>query len=520
MTNAPNEPDIPLMRAQLWGSFLLFCQTFYPLVTGRKFIISQPVNRESHFVTISRELTKCARLKELSLIINVPPGSGKSTLLSMWTAWTMSRWPDSQFLYISYGKTLATKHTEFIRRIITNSYYKAIFDVRIRWDSKAKDFFQTEQNGAVKSFGSSGAITGQDAGLPNLDRFSGAVIMDDMHKPDEVHSDSMRQSVIDNYRETVLQRPRGPNVPVIFIGQRLHEDDLPAYLLSGKDERRWSSVILQGLDLAGNAMYPEVNSRENLLEKQEKNQYVFASQYQQDPIPAGGALFKERDFAILDDEPAILTTFITADTAETDKSYNDATVFSFWGIYKIQINGKDTGQLGLHWLDCQEMRVEPKDLQDSFLSFYGDCMLHKTPPRMAAIEKKSTGVTLVSVLSDMRGLAIREVKRTKASGSKTVRYLEMQPIVAAKQISFTAEAKHVDTCIQHMLKITANNTHRHDDIADTLYDACKIALIDKTLYIESRDTQKSSVMDSLARDLAETMQSRIDANDYTETDYR
>jgi hypothetical protein len=33
-------------------------------------------------------------------------------------------------------------------------------------------------------------------------------------------------------------------------------------------------------------------------------------------------------------------------------------------------------------------------------------------------------------------------------------------------------------CIDHCRKITANNSHRHDDIADTLYDAVKLALID------------------------------------------
>ncbi len=71
--------------------------------------------------------------------------------------------------------------------------------------------------------------------LPGLERFSGAVIIDDAHKPDEVHSDTIRQSVIDNYRETIQQRCRGINVPIIFIGQRLHEDDLAAYLINAKD---------------------------------------------------------------------------------------------------------------------------------------------------------------------------------------------------------------------------------------------------------------------------------------------
>lgn len=491
------EEDAFKLRAELWGSFLLFVKTFFPLVTGRDFYISNPSGRESHFVTIARELTSVFRLQHVSEIINVPPGYGKSSMVSFWVAWALSRYPNSQFLYISYGKDLAVKHTEFIRRIITNPHYRNLFDVHIRSDSKAKEHFQTTVGGSIKAFGSSGPITGHDAGLPNCPHFSGAVIIDDAHKPDEVHSDTIREGVVQNYRETILQRPRGPNVPILFLGQRLHEADLPSFMLSGQDERVWNTCILKALDDAGNALYPEINSLENLKEKQQKNPYVFASQYQQNPMPAGGALFKEKDFVILDEEPEILCTFITADTAETTKTYNDASAFSFWGVYKIKEAGQDTGQLALHWLDCIELRVEPRDLKQEFLSFYGECMLHRVKPLIAAIELKSTGVTLVSVLQEVRGLNIREVKRTKASGSKADRFIEMQPIIAAKMVSFTNGAKHIDMCIKHMAKITANDSHRFDDIADNCYDACKIALLDRTLYVPDSD---SKILDTISKD--------------------
>jgi len=485
-------------RAQLWGSFLLFCQTFFPLVTGRQFSLSRPTGRESHFITICRELSLCKRLENNSLLINVPPGSGKSTLLAMWVAWTMSEFPDSQYLYVSYGHELAAKHTEFIRRVINCPKYALLFGITIRHDMKAKDHFVTNQGGSVKAFGSSGPITGQDGGLPNCDRFTGAIVLDDLHKPDEVHSDTIRAGVIQNYRETILQRPRAPNVPMIFIGQRLHEDDICTFMLSGNDERKWKPVILQAIDAAGNALYPEVNPLEQLLEKQEKNRYVFSSQYQQEPVPSGGALFKEKDFVLLDEEPEILCTFITADTAETSKSYNDATAFSFWGLYKLADYGHEIDDLALHNLNTWEIRVEPKELEYEFKSFYAECMLHKVKPLIASIEKKSTGVTLLSTLETLRGLELREVKRTKASGSKTDRYLEMQPIIASKKISFTKDAKHADLCIKHMLKITANDTHRHDDICDTFYDAIKIALIDKTLWQLDARAKQAKVTKNIA----------------------
>ncbi len=500
------------LKAEILGSYILFVQLFFPLVTGNPFVISCPLGRESHFITIAKELTAVARMQCNALNINVPPGSGKSTMLAMFVAWTMAKYQNSQYLYISYSHELAAKHTAFIKQIIECRQYKELFGIKVRSDSRAKDFFQTDQGATVKAFGSSGSITGQDAGKPHSEAFSGCVVMDDCHKPGEVHSDTVRQGVIQNYRETILQRPRGPNVPMIYIGQRLHEDDLPAYLVSGNDVREWKSVILKAIDDAGNALYPEVNPLEQLLRQQELNPYVFASQYQQNPIPAGGALFKANYFPVLPEEPDILMTFITADTAETTKSYNDATVFSFWGLYKIKEQGIETGQIGLHWLDCTELRIEPKDLESEFLSFYGDCMLHPVKPLIAAIEKKSTGVTLCSILENMRGLQIREVKRSIASGSKADRYISIQQILAAKLVSFTQGAAHLNKCVGHMMKITANDSHRWDDIADTLYDAVKISLIDKTLTISAYQ-DGSNIVKSMAKEMISRFTARTRAYD-------
>ena len=471
------------IAATLKGSLLEFTKTFYPLLTGRDFIISNPAGREPHVITICKSLTQCARLQipDHRLIINVPPGHGKSTLLSMWIAWCLASYPDSRYLYISYSKVLAAKHTETIRRIVSLAHYRYLFGVRIRHDSKAKDSWQTTVGGAVSAHGSSGSITGFDAGLPGLDRHSGALIMDDMHKPDEVYSDTMRNSVISNYSDTIQQRCRGINVPMIAIGQRLHEADLWAYLLNSEDGHNWQSVILKSIDEVGNALYPEAFPLSMLKIRQEKDIYVFASQHQQDPQPAGGALFKPEWFPMLDIEPDIIMTFITADTAETDKSYNDATAFSFWGVYEIEAFGKKTVEYAINWLDCIEVYVEPKDLKDSFMDFWQECMRHKVSPLIAAIEKKSTGVTLCSVLSDIQGIQIRNIERTRASGSKTQRFLNIQQYVASRLVSFTAGARHAEHCITHMSKITANDTHRHDDIADTVVDAVNIALIDKTI---------------------------------------
>lgn len=494
--------DTAEIAAKLKGSLLLFIQAFFPLLTGREFIISRPVGRESHFITVARALTRCTRLEALHLIINIPPGHGKSVMVSFWVAWCEAKWPDSNFLYISYGKSLATTHTDTIKRIMSLSQYQNIFDIHLRDDSQAKDAFTTLQGGTIASFGSAGDITGRNAGLPGLDRFSGAVIIDDAHKPDEVHSDTIRESVITNYRETILQRPRGINVPIVFIGQRLHEQDLPAYLIAGEDGFDWDKVILKSLDDAGNALYPEAFPLDMLKVRQEKDRYVFAAQHQQDPQPAGGGLFTPEDFPLLAEEPNYAITFITADTAETEDPRNDATVFSFWGLYNIETQGRKTGIMGLHWIACREMRVEPKRLETEFLDFWQDCARHTQPPMVAFIEKKSTGVTLISILKGMRGLKVREIERTRKSGSKSQRFIDIQPYIASKQVSLPAHGMHTQMCIGHMKKITNNDSHAHDDIADTCSDAVSIALIQKLLYIHTHK-------DALFRSTAQEASSRL-----------
>ncbi len=473
LTNFSN----PATKARLLGSLLDFTRVFYKIRTGRVFTVSQPIGRESHHLIIARELTNVFRLENNKLIINVAPGSGKSELCRHFIAWALARYPDSNFLYISFSHERAAANTAIIRDILMLPAYRKLFDVTINPDFSARDNFKTNKGGTVMAFGSAGSITGADAGLPNLDRFSGAVVMDDMHKPDEVFSDGIREGVIQNYENTIVHRARGKNVPFIFIGQRLHEDDLPSYLIR-KHPDDWRTVILKTRDENGHLLYPEVYTNQ-MLDK--LSDYSYAAQHQQNPIPAGGGIYKKEWFPLLDEEPEMLTTFITIDTAETDKTYNDATVFNFIGMHKVSNNYIDTDTFGLHCIMCDEIRVEPADLEAYFRDFYARCLRHKVKPSTIAIEKKSMGVMLSSILKRVQGLDITDIGRTKASGSKTTRFLEMQGHIKKGLISFPRYGEHTERCIDHMVHITDNNAHKHDDICDTFYDGVKIALIDKVI---------------------------------------
>ncbi len=473
------ERNLNAERDRLCGSLLKFTQDFYSIRTGRKFELSYPVGRESHYITICRALHKVMRGETTRLIINVPPRYGKTELLIHFVAWALAQYPDSNFLYVSYSLGLAKKQTKTIRQIVSLNEFRDLFDIGLSDDTSAQGNFETSKGGSVYAAGADGEITGRGAGIKGANRFGGCIVIDDIHKPSEVNSDTIRQSVNEWYFNTLQSRLNEPDkTPIIFIGQRLHEDDLAANLIKSGE---WETVIIPAMDVVGNPLHPTMHTAEKLLKMQETMPYVFSSQYQQDPQPAGGGIFKPEWFYQTEEEPEILSTFICADTAETDKSYNDATVFSFFGIYKIRQGEIDTGILGLHWLDCLELRIEPKDLEPEFMLFYAACMRYKVKPRIAAIEKKSTGVTLTSVLKGIRGLTIIDVQRTKSSGSKTTRFLEIQPIIASRQISIPKDGKHTANVLEHMRKITANDSHRHDDIADTLYDGVKLGIIDNVI---------------------------------------
>src|ERR1700681_3164327 len=99
MATKPIDQEKEQEASRLRGSLFEFTRYFFEDITGREFIISVPTCRESHHITCCKALTSVMRLDILRAIINLPPGCGKSTLCSMWAAWGLASYPDSNSLY-------------------------------------------------------------------------------------------------------------------------------------------------------------------------------------------------------------------------------------------------------------------------------------------------------------------------------------------------------------------------------------------------------------------------------------
>ena len=464
--------DRDICSAQLQGSLLFFTEVFFKLINGQPYDLTSGGScRTPMCHIVARALTQTQRHQTRRVIINTPPRLGKTELCIYYVAWSLARYPASHFLYVSYSHKLAALQTEKIRKIINLPEYRYYFGVTLDQSSRAKDFFHTNQGGSVYAAGTGGTITGFGAGLAHTDEYGGAIMMDDIHKPADVLSDVIRSADNDWYKSTLYSRTNSTQTPIIFIGQRTHEDDLCANLLDGFDGDEWDHINIPARDDAGNSIHDKKLPLEKLSAMEEKMPYVFYTQYQQVTQPAGGSVFKKEWFRLIDNLPEFKTTFITVDTAETAKTYNDATVFSLWGV------AQEDGEPYLVWIHCEELWIEPKDLEQSFMDFYHSSFRF-SKPSLVAIEKKSTGVTLCSVLSRHPGLILMEVERTRESGSKGHRFLNCQPYVANGQIRIQQDQVHTNAVIDHMAKITANDSHKRDDIADTMADAVKIALMD------------------------------------------
>jgi predicted phage terminase large subunit-like protein len=497
-------PDLIDLRAQLQSNLVFFTGTFFKHLTGRDYLIPHPDGIESHIKQICTALTDVHNGKIKRLMIHVPPRAGKSLLVIFFIAWAMSINPMCNFIYSSYGYDLVVKHTSTIRDIMQLKEYKNIFGVDLSRDTNSKDWFKTKDGGEIMGSGTGGAILGNGAGIRGChDQFSGAFIIDDPHNPEKVFiTKKESDEIYDWFTYKAMDRLNGIDYqPMILICHRMGNNDLPQRIIDNSKPGEWTRIIIPALyDGETKSFYPNEYSVETLLDYKKRFKYLYYNKMQQDPLDDSEALFNAESFEIKDEDPDILFTFITADTAETSKTYNDPTVFSFFGVYKLK-NMDNT--YALHWLDCEQLWIEPKDLESSFMSFYSVCLRHKSKPSFVAIEKKSTGTTLLSTLKSYQGMEIIDIDRTAASKDKLTRFISMQPYINRRLVSFTKYAKHIKMCIDHLSKISPDGSHSRDDIADTLYDGIKLGLIDKITierFSRNRDNKSAELVKILAED--------------------
>ncbi|MFW1853019.1 phage terminase large subunit [Acinetobacter guillouiae] len=279
-----------------------------------------------HHRVVCDALMRVFRGETKRLIINIPPRYSKTELAVInFMAWCFGKAPDSEFIHVSYSATLAANNAFQTRNLVQEEAYLKVFpNLTLRDDSKAKDDWRTSDGGVCYSQGTGGTITGFGAGKLR-DTFGGAIIIDDPHKASEARSDTIRNSVIEWFQNTLESRTNSPDTPIILIMQRLHEEDLAGWLLDGGNGEVWEHLELSAIQPDGSALWPEKHTIQELNRMELAAPYVFSGQYRQRPSPPAGGFFKPDNIEIVDALPSEILKEVRAWDLASSENEGDFT---------------------------------------------------------------------------------------------------------------------------------------------------------------------------------------------------
>lgn len=294
---------LKLHKAILSTNFARFAKYVFKAQNGFDYDMAK------HHQLICEALMDVVRGKTKRLIINIAPRYGKTLLVSrLFVAYGLAINPKSNFLLLSYSQTLVEENSRAIKDILNTEYYKAVFDTRLQYGNSSTIKWKTEQGGGVYATTPLGQVTGFGAGIYkgentepefeqyNSGNFGGAIVIDDPLKPDDAISDLIREQVNNRFESTIRSRVNNKDVPIIIIMQRLHEHDLCGYLQEIEPDE-WQVLSLPCITYdENNQPHPLWKSKQSLddLEKLRiANNYVFETQYMQNPKPLEGLMYRE-----------------------------------------------------------------------------------------------------------------------------------------------------------------------------------------------------------------------------------
>jgi len=307
-----------------------------------------------HLDAIAEHLEAVSRGEIRKLLINIPPRHSKTLLASIsWPAWIWAKQkqegnplvgPQTKFLCLSYGDTLALDSAILMRRLVLSPWYQERWGKRVQLtgDQEAKSKFDTTAGGTRISASFDGTVTGRGGDIK---------IIDDPHKADEAESEVKREGVIRKYDGVLKSRMTDPkHTAEVVIMQRLNHQDLSEHLLDDgehvhlwlpaefESDRRCTTVLgwTDPRQEDGELLWPERFGKKELAPFK-RNPYEWAGQWQQRPEIRGGAIIKReywQDY-VTDDGKVPQCQYVVAslDPAYTAKSENDPSGFTVWGVW-------------------------------------------------------------------------------------------------------------------------------------------------------------------------------------------
>lgn len=281
---------------RLSGSLYEFMRAAWPIV-----VPNAPFVDNWHIGAMCEHLQAQSEGQLPRLVINVPPGSSKSTTVCvMWPAWEWTTNPGCQWQFGSYADTLSVRDSLRCRTLLDSPWYQQMFGEvwRPKYGRWLSDWLENTSGGIRAAVSVGGSATGFHAHRQ---------VVDDPIKAADAHSPAALERAKVWWFETMASRVIPGNNTRTIIMQRLHDRDLAGIAaeqgytvlsipMEFSSSRRfttqlgWTDPRTEDGELLCEQRWP---AEEVARRKREFGPDGYAAQDQQDPVPAGGAIYKE-----------------------------------------------------------------------------------------------------------------------------------------------------------------------------------------------------------------------------------
>lgn len=281
---------------RLSGSLYEFMRAAWPIV-----VPNAPFVDNWHIGAMCEHLQAQSQGQLPRVVINVPPGSSKSTTVCvMWPAWEWTFNPGCQWQFGSYADTLSVRDSLRCRTLFDSPWYQQMFGEvwRPKYGRWLSDWLENTSGGIRASVSVGGSATGFHAHRQ---------VVDDPIKAADAHSPAALERSKVWWFETMASRViPGDNTRTIIM-QRLHDRDLAGVAaeqgyavlsipMEFSSSRRvttqlgWTDPRTEDGELLCEQRWP---AEEVARRKREFGPDGYAAQDQQDPVPEGGAIYKD-----------------------------------------------------------------------------------------------------------------------------------------------------------------------------------------------------------------------------------
>jgi len=417
-----------------------------------------PLHMAWYIRAMCHALDDVHRGEKKRLVITVPPRHLKSITTSVaYVAWLLGNDPSIKIMVASYSQDLARQHSNDTRRVMESDWYQRDFpNTRISDRGNRALELETTRGGLRKAVSVGGSITGFGADL---------IIVDDCMKADEARSAAVRTELRAWFDGTLLSRLNDKATGrIISIQQRLHEDDLPAYLLDkGYEHLNLPAIAEQEENVPigrGSVHHRAVGS---LLNPVREDQAVldqlrrdlgtveFNAQYQQSPIAPEGNMIRLEWFGNYHEAPKrheFLKIVQSWDTGMTANPASDPSACTTWGFHRQSKKW--------YLLDVLRERLEYPDLKRAVVRLW-----RQYAADAVIMERAGSGISL---WQDMRATGHFRLTMIPAVASKEERFNGCLGEVEAGHLLLPVDAPWL-TDFRNELK--AFPSGRHDDQVDS-----------------------------------------------------